>query len=290
VLLLVAAGASLVLIPEFVYLRDGFGTRINMIFKLWYQAWTLWSIAAAYAAWSILSEVDPVEAKNAVRLPFRAVFAVLLSFFIVAGTLYPMAAIYTRALSENGLLRTAQNLPDGTIYAPLSLDGGPSMAMSGDDYAAIQCLSRVATKDSDVVAEATRRGLAYNKAFGRVSALTGIPTLLGWDNHEGQWRGSTFDDALFSDLNGRTTESRADAIRRLYSTTDWAELLEITKRYGITYIYVGPTERNEQQSGIPLFDVAGIEKFSALQPVCQSGDAAVYAVDSIAALAGQAQR
>jgi uncharacterized membrane protein len=49
-LVLVVVGGLLVLAPEFVYLRDQFGTRINTVFKFYYQAWILWSLAAAFGS------------------------------------------------------------------------------------------------------------------------------------------------------------------------------------------------------------------------------------------------
>ena len=48
-LLLIAAGLVLTLVPEFVYLRDNFGTRMNTVFKFYYQAW-LCSASAALTA------------------------------------------------------------------------------------------------------------------------------------------------------------------------------------------------------------------------------------------------
>jgi len=48
VLLLISLGALLLIGPEFLYLRDQFGTRINTIFKFYYQAWMVWSLAASY--------------------------------------------------------------------------------------------------------------------------------------------------------------------------------------------------------------------------------------------------
>ena len=58
-LLLIAAGAVLTLAPEFVYLRDGFGTRMNTVFKLYYQAWLFWGIASAFAFWSVMASIVP---------------------------------------------------------------------------------------------------------------------------------------------------------------------------------------------------------------------------------------
>ncbi|MBG0771838.1 MAG: hypothetical protein H0S82_09015, partial [Anaerolineaceae bacterium] len=50
VLLMVVLGGLMVLAPEFVYLRDNFGTRMNTVFKFYYQAWMLWSLVAAFAS------------------------------------------------------------------------------------------------------------------------------------------------------------------------------------------------------------------------------------------------
>ena len=49
VLCLFAIGSLLTYLPEFVYLRDNFGTRMNTVFKFYYQSWLLFGIAAAYA-------------------------------------------------------------------------------------------------------------------------------------------------------------------------------------------------------------------------------------------------
>ena len=277
-LLLIAAGATLALIPDFVYLRDGFGTRINMIFKLWYQAWTLWSVGCAFAAWAILSQID---VRPVVSTRFRQAFAVVLVLLLIAGSVYPAAAITTRAFRDGGHLNGADTA--------LTLDGGPTLAASDDDYAVIQCLANVARDPNDVVAEATRAGLAYAWNFGRVSALTGIPTLLGWDNHERQWRGDTFDDALNTPLPTGGFETRYSAIATLYDTTDWSKALEIINRYHITYVYVGPTERNERSGSDWLFSRDGLAKFDGLPAVCKSGEVAAYSVDTIRAQVTQGQ-
>ncbi|HEX2698269.1 MAG TPA: DUF2298 domain-containing protein, partial [Anaerolineales bacterium] len=55
--LLITVAALLVLAPEFVFLRDGFGTRMNTIFKFYYQAWLLFSLAAAFGAAVLLQKL-----------------------------------------------------------------------------------------------------------------------------------------------------------------------------------------------------------------------------------------
>lgn len=60
-LLLIGAGAVLTLAPDFVYLRDNFGVRINTVFKLYYQGWLLFSLASAFAVWSLLAARPEVE-------------------------------------------------------------------------------------------------------------------------------------------------------------------------------------------------------------------------------------
>ncbi len=286
-LLLIAAGAVLTLVPDFAYLQDGFGVRINTVFKLYYQGWLLWSIASAFALWSVLSEVAPVfewraQAGDDGEISFveqrvvgeriapgavRRVFRVVVTILVLMGMIYPVYAIYGRAIKESDR------------SGDMTLDGGPSLAAGPDDYKVIQCLAQVAHSEKDVVAEATQPNIAYNITgnYGRVSGLTGIPTLMGWDNHERQWRGSTFDTLnVYHGDNGEPGETRQSAIARLYNTTNWDDVKTIIQRYGITYIYVGPTERRD-------FNQSGIAKFDGLTPVCASGTVAAYSADAIGA-------
>ncbi|RMF53311.1 MAG: hypothetical protein D6749_02630 [Chloroflexota bacterium] len=212
------------------------------------------------------------RAEAEMRAGVRTAFAVGIALSIALGMIYPVYAITSRALGESGRLRG--NVQD------LTLDGALSMAQGLDEYRAIQCLARLATADHDVVAEATRERLAYRGDYGRVSALTGIPTLLGWDNHQGQWRGNTFPQAntLTYVANGEMRiETRAQAIATLYNSADPSDALGVIERYGITYIFVGLTERRD-------FSAEGLAKFDLLPPVCEYGNVRVYSADSFKAL------
>ncbi|GAB4555834.1 MAG: DUF2298 domain-containing protein [Anaerolineae bacterium] len=273
-LLLIGAAAVLTLAPDFVYLRDGFGVRINTIFKLWFQAWLIGSVALGYAIWSVLAE----QHKHLeIGLTPKAAFAAGMVVTFALGLVYPVMAIYSRAWREGG--------HDAPTPRALTLDGGLSMAQSGDEYAAIQCLAGFAVRDDDVVAEATKVGLAYNGAYGRVSALTGIPTLLGWDNHQNQWRGSTFGElnTLYYVVDGQQrTETRAQAISTLYRSADLKEAAGVVDRYGITYIFLGQTEQFEFRDS-----PEGLAKFDLLAPVCQYGNVRVFRAAALTALAEQ---
>ena len=77
-------------------------------------------------------------------------------------------------------------------------------------------------------------------------------------------------------VDGLQPMTRQEAIAKLYNSTDWPTVQALIKQYGITYIYVGPTERRD-------FDPTGVSKFDTLKPVCASGNVAVYSAASIGA-------
>lgn len=250
-LLLIAAAAGLTLIPEFIFLRDNFGVRINTIFKFYYQAWVLFGVAGAYAAYTILSDM---------RLPrpnigLRTAFTGMLGFILVTGMAYPIFGVYSRAILEQG----RQSRPPEQ-QAALTLDGRGDN-LSADYYQAVLCLGNQVLTDDVVVAEASRD--SYNSAYGRVGAFTGLPTVINWEGHQGQWRGPTYGDIA---------AGRRPDIDRLYGDLRWEIALEVIQRYGIDYIVYGPTERAQ-------YGFEGEEKFTENLPViCEFGDARVYSV------------
>jgi uncharacterized membrane protein len=226
-LLLVMMGLLLTLAPEFIYLQDVFMTRMNTIFKFYFQAWVLWSLAGA---WQLARWLKLPRDRGST---WRWVAVGLSACCILAGLVYTVLAIPARA-REQGVPWTL----DGTAWLRTSY---PS------DYAAIEWLN-THVEGAPVILEAPgdqRRAYVYE---GRVSALTGLPALLGWGGHQMQWRGNY-------DVPAR----REQDIDLLFSTQDQAVVREILALYEVTYVFVGPLER-QRYSGEEL------GKFDAMFP------------------------
>ncbi|MCD4686286.1 MAG: hypothetical protein K8S97_10155, partial [Anaerolineae bacterium] len=165
---------------------------------------------------------------------------------------------------------------------PLTLDGAPRM-ISTDEYAAVQCLAALEDSGDAVIAEAP--GGAYEPHKSRFSALTGLPTLIGWQNHERQWRGTTYPRVTDWRYEYGVYRDRATDVQELYTTVDWLRAWVVIDRYGVDYIVVGYAERLMIQElagdDLSLLDdfQRGLDKFGQVfEPVCSFGSTQVYRV------------
>ena len=204
VLLIALLASLLVLAPEYVYLRDQFGTRMNTIFKFYYQAWILWSIVAAYATATLFSKSHGV---------MRWVNSALLVFVIFAGLVYPYFGFISKT---NGFQPETWTL-DASAYLQRS---------NPDEAAAIAYLQ---SAPDGVILEAV--GGSYT-GYARISTNTGLQTVLGWPGHESQWRGG------YEEIGSRQSD-----VENIYTLDDWQSTQSLIKKYDITYIYIGQLER-----------------------------------------------
>lgn len=249
-LLLIAAAFGVTLVPEFVYLRDNFGTRINTIFKFYYQAWIILGIASSYAVYAVLFAP---QSNNARSLLPRIGYALTLVFVLIACVPFLPFGMYTRAVLEQQRHTLAIEQ-----QAPLTLDGRGD-GLAPDYFSAVQCLGNLVQGDDVVVAEASQN--TYNSQYGRVGAFYGLPTVINWENHERQWRGSTY-----ANVSG----TRLADIDRMYSDLRWDVVVPIIEQYEIDYIMYGVTERNQ-------YGESGEDKFlENLTPICEFGQVGVY--------------
>jgi hypothetical protein len=212
VFLLVFLGVALTLSVEFVYLRDNFGTRMNTIFKFYYQGWVMMACASAYGVWWMLNRGDKVT--GAVG---KYAFLTLAGVAIAAGMFYPVFAFADRAEGFKASVKP-------------NLDGTSALAQRNlDDWAAITWLNQNVS-DTPTILEAP--GHSYNYE-GRISALTGLPAVLGWALHEDQWRGSYVEQG-----------KREPDIAAIYTSRDDQNTLDLLHKWGVSYVILGDTERN----------------------------------------------
>ena len=255
---LIMVGLVLVIVPEFVYILDTWGHRGNTVFKAYIQMWFLIGIGVSYGLYSLFADPEGRIASRSRRWILGGVCCIA----IAGGLPYVPAALWQRGLWDAGQYREPQTL---------TLEGGLSLA-TDDDYNVLRCLQDLVGQQDVVVASgvygpAERYALFFDArglSAGRVGALTGIPTVLGWGMHELSWRR----------VDMGVLETRYEDTRTLYTTPNLTLARTIIDRYGIDYILYGDVEHHPDWYG-----TAGEQKFLESFPVvCASGTSRVYKV------------
>ena len=204
---------GLIVIPELVYVRDIYengNARANTMFKLTYQAYILFGMTMGYGIYRLIA----VSKQKIFRILSGAGLVVL---------------IWTV-----GYFGNAVHSWFGEVWDPSQYQGLDATTFLESDFpqdaSAIRWLKEN-IKGSPVVLEAN--GDSYT-GYERVSASTGLPTVLGWYVHEWLWRNDV------PDLN----EKSAD-IETIYTSADEETVKELIRRYDISYIFVGGQEQEK---------------------------------------------
>ena len=239
-LILLGLAFYLLMGVELFRLVDFFGDRRNTVFKVYYQAWLLLSIVSAYGLYYWHSRAigwpSTKRLGQALRYGWIGVVVVLLA----ASLYYPLGAVLDRT---------------GNFSRSPSLDGLAFLETSApQEYEAIRWLRDKAPRGRIVEA----LGDDYSE-YGRISASTGLPTILGWRFHELQWRGST-----------RPYDGREGDIAQIYTSNDPARVAQLLEKHGIRYVYVGNRE-------LTTYGDIQLDRFdSILRPVFVKNDVVVY--------------
>ena len=215
-LMLAALGLLLVAAPEFIYLRDSFGTRMNTVFKFYYQGWLLFGLSGAFAITRALQAAFR-RAEGGGRSLAPAALALPALALILAGAIFLPAAAY----SKTGGLGGAATF-DATAYMR---DFAPA------ELAAARWLRDNAPPGARV---AEAKGDSYHPELSRISTVSGRPTLLGWEFHQRQWRGDAY---------GAMAQGRPEALDRIYRTAAGEELRAALDAWNVDFVVVGPAER-----------------------------------------------
>lgn len=228
--------------------------RANTVFKFWYQAWILLSLGCAGGVAFITCQwrLRPTTLR-----PARLAWAAATGVILLAALVYPLTATFSRTDGFGG----ARSL-DGLAYW---------QQFDPADFAAAQWLAAHA-RGLPVVLEAEGPPLAgtYSPEGGRISELSGLPTVLAWQDHERQFRN-----------NQRQVNARNQAIRTIYTTTDVAAAQRLLDRYSVRYVVVGQLERQ-------VYGNAGLAKFAQMgAPVYQTPAVTIYDLAAPLPLSGQ---
>ena len=220
---------GLVAIPELVYVRDIYengNARANTMFKLTYQAYIMFGMTMAYVI-------------------FRLLFINCKKILKAVGVIGLVLLLWTC-----GYFGRSVDSWFGQVLDPSQYKGLNATAFLETDFVedagAIRWLKEN-IQDSPVVLEAN--GDSYSN-YERVSAMTGLPTVMGWYVHEWLWRNDV------ADLNEKSAE-----IETIYTSTDTQKVQELIKKYDISYIFVGSCERDKYGENL---NNAGLESLGEI--------------------------
>ena len=235
-LLLAAAGAVLAAVPDVVVVSDSYGEsmrRMNTVFKCFMGAWPLLALGGALLLPLALASR---HARVFVRITFGAA--------LVAGLAHPLSAIVFRANWKGPL--------DG-------LDGLRWMVREAPGDRESVVWLRTHAVEGAVLAEAT--GNAYSD-YGRIGAASGLPTVLGWENHEGLWRGGG---------SVAETSARKSDLKLIYTSEDSGGVFKLLHQYEVRYVFVGALEKRD-------FGPNAFPMRANFRRAFANGDAAIYEI------------
>ncbi|GCF08749.1 DUF2298 domain-containing protein [Dictyobacter arantiisoli] len=271
-LFLGALAFGLIAACEVVFLRDVFADnvpRMNTVFKFYFQAWILLSIACGTGLFYI---IENVRVSNVLSARMRALRSVLaggkiiwsacLLILVAASCIYPIFAPYYRFVQYSpithqvGMFRS--NNLDGMTYLK------DDQALAGD-YDAIRWLN-AHISGTPVITEAV--GDDYTN-YARISAFTGLPTIMGWVGHEYQWRVTWYNK---SSTNAADFNNRKNDVNQIYSDPNEQRVLSTMARYHVQYVYVGMLERS-------TYTGANLNRFASfMNTVYQANGVTIYQV------------
>ncbi len=292
-LLLGAVSFALVAFCEVVYLKDVFSGgqffRMNTVFKFYFQAWILFSVACGSGLFFLFDafwpedrhmQSQPKNLSHQVRIGLAIPWAACLLLLILASLIYPLLAPAARLSTYNAQTRTMGMNPtwnlDGMTYLQNcrppdvypSMDSDPSTFCLSDvthDYAAIRWINAHIQGDPIIVEAANASSEDYS-LYALVSSFTGLPTIMGWPGHEVQWRANW----LQNTTNGVSFDQRFSDITTIYTNPDPRAVVNLMHFYNAEYLYVGAIEH----AAYPQADLTRFASF--LQTVYNKDGVAIY--------------
>ena len=178
------AGLLLTIVVELVYLVGDVG-RMNVVFKLYHQAWMLLTLPLGLAVVTLFKDMSSWRTNR------QYLFQIPLFILVFIALLFPVLASQDKM--SDRMSPTAPKTLDGMKYMETSVYNmnGIDMDLS-QDYRAIQWLQDN-VEGSPVIVEAQ----AYEYRWGnRFTIYTGLPGVVGWNYHQRQQRAILQDNSV----------------------------------------------------------------------------------------------
>lgn len=291
VLLLGTVALALIALCEVVYLKDAYQSpylRMTTVFKFYYQAWILFSVACGSGLFFLREALWPVRQAGTSRsqrtsqprkVSGWARRGLVLAWSLGLLALVGLASVYPVVAPSARLLTLNPETGEMTLTPGWSLDGmtflqqcqPPDIYPDTDtdvpyciydvtaDYAALTWINAYISGDP-ILVEAAIDDNDYS-LYGRVSSFTGLPTIMGKPGHERTWRGP----ASKASINQRLKD-----IETIYTDPDPQVVLRLMRQYHAQYLFVGAMERVTY----PKADLTRFAPF--LRTVYNAGGVAIY--------------
>lgn len=227
IVILIIFGLGYILLPEIFYLKDIYSKanppyyRANTVFKVWYQSWILLSLATGISFKYNLKYLKKSK-------------LILYSYILVVGFLYIWVISYF-------------------FYAVFYVVGKKPAykGLNGQQYIIKQNKDELETinwinkniKGQPIILQAD--GNAYTNDT-LITSFTGLPTVVGWRDHEFGWRG-----------DWEIIANRMGDIQKIYQGTSKNEVEMLIKKYNISYVILSKKEKEKYgtEAGITVKDI-----------------------------------
>lgn len=215
-------GLLLTIVVELVHLVGDIG-RMNVVFKLYLQAWMFLAVVAGIGLTILWHDQNKWRGRS------QILFQVPLILLLTGALMFPIFA--TRDKVTDRMDPNAPHTLDGMKYMETSTYQVNGVDMDlGQDYRAIQWMQDN-VEGSPVILEAQ----AYEYYWGnRFTIYTGLPGVVGWNYHQRQQRAIAGSDKV---------QARVDEVNAFYLSLDESFIKDYLEKYHVSYIVVGQQEK-----------------------------------------------